>query len=299
MAEQPESGGLRNPQAEGSAGGGRDGEPQILSASQELARARALAFARERRVLRLLDRTVATLVRFLLLRGPKTPVTREEMMKCVGGDLKRLFPEIVAKASMNLRYVLGFELKMHDLKSHTYILVNKIGSLLEDEEEELKNLGVDGPILGLLMMILGLIFMKGNRVRESQVWQMLRRLGLPPTKYHSLFGYPKRLIMEDFVHQQFLTYRWVPNSCPPECEFSWGPRSNLEISKMKILRFVAKLHKKPLQHWPVQYQEALADEAEKERAKAQGQSQPSLRIKTRARASVHSWVGGWKSLPRA
>lgn len=298
MAEQPERGGLRSPQAEGAAGGSRDGEPQMLSAAQQRARAHALALEKERRVFRILNRRAAMLVRFLILRAQKTPVTREEMMAVVGEDLKRLFCEIVCKASINLRNVLGFELKMHDLKKHTYILVNKIGSLLENEEEELKKLGVDGPILGLLMIILGLIFMKGNRVRESQVWLLLRRLGLPPTKYHSLFGYPKRLIMEDFVHQQFLTYRWVPNSCPPECEFSWGPRSNLEFSKMKLLRFVAKLHKKSVLRWPHLYLEALENEAEKARAQAQGQSQPSFRIKTRARASVHSWGGG-NSLPRA
>lgn len=43
------------------------------------------------------------------------------------------------------------------------------------------------------MMILGLIYMKGNSAREAQVWEMLRLLGVRPSKYHFFSGYPKRL----------------------------------------------------------------------------------------------------------
>lgn len=96
---------------------------------------------------------------------------------------------------------LGFELKQLDRKHHTYILINKLKPLEEEED-----LGGDGPRLGVLMMILGLIYMKGNSVREAQVWDMLHRLGVLPSKYH-FFGYPKRLILEDFVQQQYLSYR--------------------------------------------------------------------------------------------
>ncbi|KAB0401182.1 hypothetical protein E2I00_002974, partial [Balaenoptera physalus] len=40
--------------------------------------------------------------------------------------------------------------------------------------------------------------------------------------------------------------------------------SDLETSKMKVLGFVARLHKKEPQHWPVQYRKALADEADRD-----------------------------------
>lgn len=123
------------------------------------------------------------------------------MVKYVIGDLKDLFPEIIARAAEHLRYVFGFELKQLDRKQHTYILINRLKPL---EEEDL---GGDGPRLGLLMMILGLIYMKGNSVREAQVWDMLRGLGVLPSKYHFLFRYPKRVIMEDFVQQRYLSYR--------------------------------------------------------------------------------------------
>ncbi|KAF0884618.1 melanoma-associated antigen F1 [Crocuta crocuta] len=319
MLQKPESGALPIPQAEGEKDGGRDGETQALTASQEEAPSRlrqesskedrgagreegaaepaitpkgartlaAKALAR-RRAYRRLDRTVAELVQFLLVKDKKkSPITRSEMVKYVIGDLKDLFPEIIARAAEHLRYVFGFELKQLGRKHHTYILINKLKPLEEEEED----LGGDGPRLGLLIMILGLIYMKGNSARETQVWEMLRRLGVRPSKYHFLFGYTKRLILEDFVQQRYLSYRQVPHTSPPECEFSWGPRSNLEISKMKVLGFVAKLHKKEPHYWPVQYREALADEADRARAKARAEASMRARARARAnqRAGIHPW----------
>ncbi|KAG3271158.1 MAGE family member F1 [Ictidomys tridecemlineatus] len=308
MLREPESRGLPSPQAAGEQHGGQDGETVALTVSQELApspllqesikeglgamregaaepaptrqgartlAAKALA---RRRAYRRLNRTVAEVVQFLLVKDKKkSPVTRFEMVKYVVGDLKDLFPEIIARAAEHLRYVFGFELKQLDRKHHTYILIHKLKPLEEEED-----LGGDGPRLGLLMMILGLIYMKGNSVREAQVWDMLRRLGVLPSKYHFLFGYPKRLIMEEFVQQRYLNYRRVPHTNPLEYEFSWGPRSSLEISKMKVLGFVARLHKKEPQHWTVQYREALADEADRARAEA------SMRARVRARASARA-----------
>lgn len=55
--------------------------------------------------------------------------------------------------------------------------------------------------MGLLMMILGLIYIKGGSAREAQVWEMLCRLEMNPLKYPFLSGYQKRLITDDFVQQ--------------------------------------------------------------------------------------------------
>lgn len=301
MLQKPESASLPIPQAEGQRDGdGRGGEPQISSAPREdapspvvpesprenpgagreqraaelaLARsnaravaAKARAEARLHRVNRLLDRMVTALVQYVLLKGRKQkPIPRADLKQFVRGDFQILFDEILAKASMKLKDVFGYELRMRDIKHHTYVLVYKPREA--DDEEDL-DVGEDGPKLGLLMVILGLIYMKGNSVREAEIWDLLGRLGVWPTKYSHHFGYPKTLITEDFVQQQFLDYRQVPDTSPPEYEFSWGLRSNLEISKMKLLSFVANLQKKEPHHWPLQYQEALADEANRERARA-------------------------------
>lgn len=62
------------------------------------------------------------------------------------------------------------------------------------------------------MMMLGFIYMKGNSAREAQVWEMLRRLEVRPSKYHPLFGCPRRLIMEDFVQLRYLNYQLVSHT---------------------------------------------------------------------------------------
>lgn len=63
----------------------------------------------ERRPYRRLGRTVAELVQLLLVKDKKkSPITRSEMVKYVIGDLKSLFPEIVARATEYLRCAFGF-----------------------------------------------------------------------------------------------------------------------------------------------------------------------------------------------
>ncbi|KAM7132178.1 LOW QUALITY PROTEIN: melanoma-associated antigen F1 [Molossus nigricans] len=248
----------RTPKADLAPGRGGAAEPALTRRGAILA-AKALA---GRRACRRLDRTVAAVVQFLQVEDrKKSPVTRSELGK-YALDSKDLFPEIIARAAEHLRYVFNFELKL-GRKHHTY-LVNKLKPLGEEEED----LRGDGLRLGLLM-ILGFIYMKGNSTREAQVGEMLHRGvfgGGCPSKYAdniTTSGHPKR--HEDFVQQQYLNYRRVPHTIPPDCEFSWGP-SNLETSKLKILGFVAKLRSKEPQH-PVQ-PEVLAEEVDKARAEA-------------------------------
>lgn len=78
-------------------------------------------------------------------------------------------------------------------------------------------------------------------------------------EHHSLFGDTKKLITEVFVRQKYLEYRRIPNTEPAQYEFLWGPRAFLETSKMLVLRFLAKLHKKDPRCWPYQYFQALAE----------------------------------------
>lgn len=52
---------------------------------------------------------MAELVQWLLVKDKKkSPITRSAMVKYVIGDLKSLFPEIVARATEYLRCAFGF-----------------------------------------------------------------------------------------------------------------------------------------------------------------------------------------------
>ncbi|XP_031242749.1 non-structural maintenance of chromosomes element 3 homolog [Mastomys coucha] len=210
-----------------------------------------------------LELKVAELVQFLLIKDQKKiPIKRTDILKHVVGDYRDVYPNLLKLATERLQYVFGYKLVELEPKSHTYILIN----MLEPVEEDAEVRGDQGtPTSGLLMIVLGLIFMKGNTITETEVWDFLRRLGVYPTKKHLIFGDPKKLITEDFVRQRYLEYRRIPHTDPVDYELQWGPRTNLETSKMKVLKFVAKIHNQDPKDWPAQYCEALADEENRAR----------------------------------
>ncbi|CAB1335830.1 unnamed protein product [Coregonus sp. 'balchen'] len=63
-----------------------------------------------------------------------------------------------------------------DSKNHIYILINK----LEQLEGEPLNMSPSNPKTGLLFVILSIVFMKGGVVKESMVWNTLKKLRVDP-----------------------------------------------------------------------------------------------------------------------
>ncbi|XP_051001845.1 non-structural maintenance of chromosomes element 3 homolog [Acomys russatus] len=205
-----------------------------------------------------LELKVAELVQFLLIKDQrKIPIKRSGILKHVIRDYKDIFPDLLKLAAEQLRYVFGYKLVELEPKSNSYILINALEPVEEDSEVRGHQ---ETPTTGLLMIILGLIFMNGHSIPENEVWDFLRRLGVYPTKKHSIFGDPKKLITEDFVRQRYLEPRRIPHTDPMDCDLEWGPRAHLETSKMKVLKFVAKIHNQDPKDWPTQYCDALADE---------------------------------------
>ena len=83
------------------------------------------------------------------------------------------------------------------------------------------------PNSSFLMVLLGIIFMKGNRTPEEEVWEFLSVLGVYTGRRHWIFGEPRRLITKDMVQKKDLKYQQVPSGDPPHYEFLWGPRASL------------------------------------------------------------------------
>ena len=214
------------------------------------------------------------LVEFLLEKYTKKEfITQKALMKVVSRKYRQHFPEILRTASERVELVFGLELREVDCSKKIYILINKL-SLGGDEGEVPKS--------GLLMLLLGVIFINGNRATEEEVWEFLNILGIYPGRRHWIFGEPRRLITNDMVQKEYLNYRQVPNSDPPRYEFLWGPRACAETNKMKVLEVVAKiLHSVP-SSFPDLYEEALRDQAE--RAGPRG----TARAPTMAEASAPS-----------
>uniref|UniRef100_A0A8C8YMB8 MAGE domain-containing protein n=1 Tax=Prolemur simus TaxID=1328070 RepID=A0A8C8YMB8_PROSS len=131
------------------------------------------------------------------------------------------------------------------------------------------------PKTGLLILILGAIFMKGNRATEEEVWEVLSVMRLYSGRKHLVFGDPREFITKELVKEKYLEYRQVPNSDPAQYEFLWGPRAHAETRKMELLEFLAKVRGTDPSSFPSQYEEALRDEAE--RAQARGSSSSSVK----------------------
>ncbi|XP_060108911.1 non-structural maintenance of chromosomes element 3 homolog [Heteronotia binoei] len=200
-----------------------------------------------------MDAKVNELVRFLLVKDQKKiPIKRADILKHVIKDYKDVCPELLKRANQTLQQVFGMELVEIDPKSHSYILVSNLPPLEIESSKEDENT----PKMGLLLLLLSLIFMKGNVVKESAVWEVLRRLRVNLGEKHKIFGDVKKLVTEEFVRQKYLEYNRLPHTEPPEYEFRWGPRAAAETSKKQVLQFVAKIQNKDPTFWMSQYNEA-------------------------------------------
>ena len=232
-----------------------------------------------------LKEKVILLVYYLLYKYQnKEPITKGEMVRNIIQTYRNHFLEILKRASDHMEMVFGLDMKELDPYRHVYILVNKLepccGTVLNDDG------GV--PKTGLLMTILGVIYMNHNRATEEQVWKILNVMGLYWGRRHFLFGEPKKLITEDLVKENYLVYRQVPHSHPPHHEFLWGPRAHVETTKMKVLEFLAKVHDTDPTTFPFLYKEALKDEEERAQARAAARAHKAAMASERSRAKEHS-----------
>ncbi|NXI35637.1 NSE3 protein, partial [Galbula dea] len=195
-----------------------------------------------------LNQKVTELVQYLLVKDQKKiPIKRADILKKVIREYRDVCSEIISRANKTLQEVFGLQLVEVDTKHHIYILINNLPPAQveeeEEEEEERKESNRDNgkAKLGLLMVILSFIFMKGNSAKDGALWEFLRRLRVQPGERHEVFGDVKKLLTEEFVRQKYLEITPTPMTDPPEFTYQWGPRAAKETSKRDVLHFVAKV----------------------------------------------------------
>ncbi|XP_045393808.1 melanoma-associated antigen 10-like [Lemur catta] len=211
-----------------------------------------------------LEENVTDLVHFLILKYRlKDPITKAEMLEVVTQSYKNEFPVIFNKASKCLELIFGIDVKEMNPTGHSYVLVNSLdltyNEVLSDNQSMPKN--------GLLITILGIIFIEGNCASEESIWEFLNTIGVYDGKEHFIYGYPRKLLTVDWVQENYLEYQQVPHSNPPHYEFLWGPRAHAETSKIKVLEFLSKVKgfdPTTLSGW---YEVALRNEEERARAR--------------------------------
>ncbi|XP_021044398.1 putative MAGE domain-containing protein MAGEA13P [Mus pahari] len=209
------------------------------------------------------QKKVTDLVKFLSIKYiTNEPVTEAEIQKSVGKEHRGYYSLIFKHACECMEVVFGIEVKEVDALNHTYLLL-KILDLTYDgriSNEE----GI--PKTGLLVLVLGVIFMEGNRASEKKIWEVLSIVGVYPDQHDFICGNPRKFITEDLVLENYLVYQPVPHSDPPTYEFLWGPRAQAETSKMKVLKFFCKVAGSNPASFAGLYKEALEDEEERARA---------------------------------
>ncbi|NWU88097.1 NSE3 protein, partial [Onychorhynchus coronatus] len=178
------------------------------------------------------------LVQFLLVKDQKKiPIKRADMLKNVVREYRDAYMEIVSQAGRILQETFGLRLVEIDPKIHSYILVSSLPCAEANHPCRAK----EKEKMGLLIVILSFIFMKGNAVKDSALWEFLRWLRVHKGEQHEIFGDVQKLVTEEFVRQKYLKITPIPLMDPPEFSYQWGPRAALETSKEDILNFVAKV----------------------------------------------------------
>ncbi|XP_055986305.1 melanoma-associated antigen 10-like [Sorex fumeus] len=181
---------------------------------------------------------VTELVRFMILKyRMKEIVTKEEMLKVVIKNYKKRFPLIFKKASKCLEVISGIDVKEVNPTIHSYVLINTL-SLTYDDCLNDPNIM---PKNGLLTIILGVIIIEGDCAPEESIWDFLDIIGVHVEREHFIYGDPKQLLTRDWVLDNYLEYRQVLNSDPPQYEFLWGPRAYAEIKKKTVMEFLIKI----------------------------------------------------------
>ena len=228
----------------------------------------------------------------------KEPIMYSALMKIVSRKYRQHFPEVLNTACEHVQLVFGLEMKEVHHRGNIYTLIRKLNlggnDCLPDEGALPKS--------GLLMVLLGVIFMNGNRATEEEIWEFLSMLGIYAGRRHCIFGEPRRLITKDLVQKEYLNYRKVPKSDPPHYELLWGPRACAETSKMKVLEVLAKFHGRVPSSFPDLYDEALRDQEERAgrrvAARAPTMAEASAPSRAKSCSSSHVWGEGQGTLFR-
>ncbi|ELK30256.1 PREDICTED: putative MAGE domain-containing protein MAGEA13P [Myotis davidii] len=192
----------------------------------------------------------------------KEPITKAEMLESVIREHKDHFPVIFTKACECMEIAFGIDVKEVDPSSHFYVLIKLLDLTYNGMLSDVQGT----PKTGLLVLILGIIFMHRHRASEERIWEVLNMIGLHAGKNNFIYGEPRKLITEDLVQEKYLEYQRVPNSDPPCYEFLWGPRAHAEITKMKALTFFTRVTGNDPTALPHLYEDALRDEREKAQA---------------------------------
>ncbi|XP_032474927.1 melanoma-associated antigen 8-like [Phocoena sinus] len=190
------------------------------------------------------------LVVFLLLKCHSgEPTSEVEMLSTVLPEHRDHFPEVFRHACECLQVVFGLDVREVGPRDRTYVLVPTLGLTWDAVLRAGQRTCEDG----LLVMVLTMITLFGERAPEEELRGALSKLGLCARR---------ELLTEVWVQAGYLKYQQVPHSDPARYEFLWGPRAYAEASKWQVLEHLLRVNSMDPRFFPSVSAESVSDEEE-------------------------------------
>eukprot|EP01114_Cavostelium_apophysatum_P014890 TRINITY_DN3964_c0_g1_i1.p1 TRINITY_DN3964_c0_g1~~TRINITY_DN3964_c0_g1_i1.p1 ORF type:complete len:345 (-),score=80.65 TRINITY_DN3964_c0_g1_i1:10-1044(-) len=214
------------------------------------------------------DKLVGDLVRYAIFMDfKKNPLRREDINKNIMKEHKGSTSQVLPLAQERLKDIFGFDLvevKRSTKKTQKaaasagiFVLKNNLelpnGQSWYDfvppaQEEDDNSADSKTPSAnserGLLMAILGLIYLNNQEIDKDSLYTQLRRLGMRENEPHFQFGQWEKIV-EKFVKELYLEKkRTTQQGKDGKTLYNYriGQRALMEIGKKRILYFIANTY---------------------------------------------------------
>ncbi|XP_067579303.1 melanoma-associated antigen 8-like [Pseudorca crassidens] len=202
---------------------------------------------------------MADLVGFLLLKfRTGEPTSEVEMLSTVLREHRDHFPVVLRLVCECLQLLFGVDVKVVDPRQRTYVLVPTLGLTWD----AVLRAGQRTPKAGLLVPVLAVITLFGERAPEEEVWGVLGNMRVCAGRESCIYGEPRELLTKVWVQEGYLEYRQVPHSDPARYEFLWGARAYAETSKWQVLEHLLRVSSLDPRSFPSLCAGGVSDEEE-------------------------------------
>ncbi|XP_059609427.1 melanoma-associated antigen B3 [Phlebotomus argentipes] len=203
------------------------------------------------------EESAIKVVKFILnVVEKRLPIKRGEIMGAMndGFATNKTYPEVMVRVEHHLAKTFGYAIQdvmVKNTKSYIVVPKNITSHLVMPPGK--------WPEVTLLYLTLTYIFMKGGKVAENTLWRFLGTLNISQEeRSDGIFRNANKLLTETFVKQLYLVREKdyeEGGDADFVIQYSWGPRSEFELSKKAVLDYVAQVLKRPARSFILQYRE--------------------------------------------